>query len=76
MLDILSRSTKYGPIATRHIYDRMRELPVGAQFTLERHDWPMPTSLKDSIISNVRYRDHFTVEELDGGGGWRITRIK
>jgi hypothetical protein len=48
-LYMLSRSTKYGPIATRHIYDRMRQLPVGAQFTLEAR----------SAFNNVRYRDHF-----------------
>jgi hypothetical protein len=75
MTDIFSRSTRYGPIATRHIYDRMRKLTIGAEFILERRDWPMPTSLKDSIVTNVRYRDQFEVEELDGGRGWRILRV-
>src|SRR5580704_10242650 len=43
MTDFFSRPIKYGPIATRHVYERMRSLQVGEAFTVERDEWPMPT---------------------------------
>jgi hypothetical protein len=33
----------HGPIATRHIYERMTSLEVGETFTLAPKDWPMAT---------------------------------
>jgi hypothetical protein len=77
MNDRLFESAKpYGAIATRHIYERMRSLRVGEAFTLERKEWKVPTSPKDSISKNSRYRDHFKVEELERGEGWVISRVK
>ena len=65
-----------GAIATRHVYERMRSLRVGEAFTLEWKEWKVPTSPKHSIGQNARYRDHFKVEELEGGKGWVISRVK
>ena len=65
-----------GPIATRHVYERMRSLRVGEAFTAECEEWKVPTSPKDSIGKNLRYRDHFKVEELERGKGWRISRVR
>jgi len=66
----------HGPIATRHVYERMRSLRVGETFTVERHEWKVATSPKESIGKSARYRDHVKVEELEGGKGWLISRVK
>jgi hypothetical protein len=76
MTEIFSRPIKNGPIATRPVYERMRSLRVGEAFTVERKEWQVATSPKDSIGKNARYRDHFKVEELEGGKGWLIARVK
>jgi len=39
-------------------------------------EWKVPTSPEDSIGKNSRYRDHFKIEELGGGKGWVISRVK
>jgi hypothetical protein len=65
-----------GPIATRHVYERMKSLQVGEAFTVEWKDWRAATPPTDTMGKSARYRDHFKVEELDGGRGWRITRVK
>jgi hypothetical protein len=54
----------------------MRSLQVGEAFTVAPKEWPIATPPTDTIGKNVRYRDHFKVEQLDGGKGWRITRFK
>jgi hypothetical protein len=77
MTNIFNRPSKpNGPIATRHVYDRMKSLQVGEAFTVEWKQWRAATSPKDSIGKSRRYRDHFNVEELDGGKGWRISRVR
>jgi hypothetical protein len=78
MTNIFSRPLKsHGLIATtRPVYQRMRSLQVGEAFTVAPKEWPIATPPTDTIGKNVRYRDHFKVEQLDGGKGWRITRFK
>ena len=77
MTDIFSRTPKpTGPVATRHIYDRMRTLQVGEAFTVKWNEWGTPTPPNETIKRSPRYREHFKIEELDGGKGWLISRVK
>jgi hypothetical protein len=77
MTDIFSRGFRpKGPVATRHIYERMRSLQVGEAFTVKWNDWGTSSPPNETIRRSPRYREYFKVEGLDGGKGWRITRIR
>jgi hypothetical protein len=77
MTDIFTKPMKsYGLIATRPVYERMRSLQVGEAFTVAPKEWPIATPPTATIGKNVRYRDHFKVEALEGGKGWRISRVR
>ena len=77
MTDIFSPHFKLkGPVATRHIYERMRSLQVGEALTLKLKEWETPTPPNETIGRSPLYREYFKVEGLDGGKGWRITRIR
>ena len=77
MTDTFNRPSKpTGPIATRHVYDRMKSLQVGEAFTVEWKEWRAATPPTITIGRSPRHRDHFKVEELVGGKGWRISRVK
>jgi len=84
-LDLLEASTdmtepgkkqSYGTIATRRVYERIRALQVGEDFTLLRSEWKVATLPTDSIGKAIRYRDHIKVRELEDGTGWIILRVK
>ena len=77
MTDTFAKPIKpYGPIATRHIYERMRALQVGEAFTVAWKDWRAATPPTGTMGKSRRYRDHFKVEELGDGRGWLISRVK
>lgn len=69
-------ATPYGPMATRGVYERVRSLQVGEEFTLKASEWSSATSPVESIGKSARYRDYYTVRELSDGKGWVISRIK
>ena len=69
-------SMHYGPLSTRPVYERMRGLQVGEQFTLQLRDWKSATPPTDTIGKNRKYVDRFAVRELEEGKGWVITRLK
>jgi hypothetical protein len=66
----------YGTLATRTVYQRLRALEVGEEFTLSTKEWKVATSPMDSIGKSVRHRDHIKVRELENGTGWIISRVK
>jgi hypothetical protein len=77
MTDMFAKSIKsYGLIATRPVYERMRSLQVGEAFTVAPKEWPIATPPTATIGKSARYRNHIKVEELDGGRGWRISRVR
>jgi len=77
MIDTFAKPIKpYGPIATRPVYERMRSLQIGEAFTVAWKDWRAATPPTETIGKSARYRDHFKVDELDGGMGWRISRVR
>ena len=58
------------------MYDRLKTLQVGEEFTLKLSEWKSATPPTDSIGHSRRYRDCFQVRELEVGKGWVITRVK
>jgi len=68
--------SSYGPMATRRVYERVRSMKVGEELTLSANDWRSATSPMHAIGRSERYRDNFKVRELEGGGGWVISRVK
>ena len=69
-------SRSLGAWATRAVYDRLKALQVGEEFTLKPSEWKSATPPTDSIGQSPRYRDCFQVRELEVGKGWVITRVK
>jgi hypothetical protein len=65
-----------GAWATRAVYDRLKALQVGEEFTLKPSEWKSATPPTDSIGHSRKYRDRFQVRELEVGQGWVITRVK
>jgi hypothetical protein len=65
-----------GPMVTRAIYERIRTLRIGENFTLQASEWKMATSPMDSIGKGARYRDKIVLRELENGTGWVISRVK
>ena len=72
----MPKAMQYGPVATRPIYERLRQMQVGEEFRLQPKEWPVATSPKDSIGRSARYRDDYNVRELGSGEGWVISRVK
>jgi hypothetical protein len=73
---VKARKKAYGPIATRKIYDRMRSMQAGEEFTLKRSEWKVATPPVDTIGKSATYRDDYTVRELADRTGWVIARVR
>jgi hypothetical protein len=65
-----------GPFATRHVYERVRSLQVGEEFTLELSEWKSATAPTITIGNNRSFRDRIKVTELGDRKGWLISRLK
>jgi hypothetical protein len=70
------RRSRYGPVATRRVYQRVRALKVGEELTVSANDWQAATSPMHTIRRSERYRDDFQVRELEGGRARIISRVK
>jgi hypothetical protein len=65
-----------GPFATRHVYERVRSLQVGEEFTLTVSEWKSATAPTITIGNNRSFKDYIRVTELGDHKGWRISRVK
>jgi hypothetical protein len=65
-----------GAWGTGAVYDRLKALQVGEEFTLKPSEWKSATPPTDSVGHSRRYRDRFQLWELKVGKGRVITRVK
>jgi hypothetical protein len=70
------RPKSLGPFATRHVYERVRSLRVGEEFTLKLSEWGSATAPTITIGNNRSFRDCIKVRELGDRKGWLISRVK